>query len=360
MTRVVTLSTDQLYRSQPGGIGTYVSGLARGLADVADPDVTLVGLAPRGPRPRELRTLPLEVTSAALPLALLVRAWPWWPVGVPRGAGVVHATSMAGPFAGGATHAVHSVAVHDLLWRDEPDATTPAGARFHERRLRLLSRRNDIRLFLTSPDLGDRLAAEGFARSRLHAVRLGCDDDAVEPAAPREVVELLESRGVTGPFTLYAGTREPRKNLERLIEAHSWARSEEPELGPLVIAGPPGWGNVATQSAVVLGRVARSVLQGLFRDAAVVAYVPLAEGWGLPPVEAMRAGARVVASSTTPSMRSNDEAVLVDPYSVSSIGEGLVAAAHLGRDALSASQRRRSVADLTWRNAALDHLRGWQ
>ena len=360
MTRVLTLSVDQLYRRQPGGIGTYVNGLVQGLLDVAPSDLTVVGLAPRGPRPPEARALSLEVASAGLPLALLIRAWPWWPVGVPRAAQIVHATSMAGPFGGGTAGAVHSVALHDLLWRDEPGATTPSGVRFHERRLQLLARREHIRLFLTSPDLVERLAAEGFARSRLHQVRLGSDDDALVPAREREVRELLGAHGVTGPFTLYAGTREPRKNIERLIEAHSLARLEQPELGPLVIVGPSGWGHVATWDAVILGRVKRAMLKGLFRDAAVVAYVPLSEGWGLPPVEALHVGARVVASSTTPSMRANDEVVLVDPYCVTSIGEGLVAAAQLGHDEASADRRRRSVADLTWRNAALDHLRGWQ
>ena len=360
MTRVLTLSVDQLYRRQPGGIGTYVNGLVRGLVDLAPPELTVVGLAPKGPPPPEVRDLPLEVSSAGLPLALLIRAWPWWPLGVPRAAHIVHATSMAGPFGGGATDAVHSVAVHDLLWRDEPSATTPSGRRFHEQRLQLLARREHIRIFLTSPDLGERLATEGFARSRLHPVRLGSDDDALVPAGVPEVRELLEAHGVSGPFTLYAGTREPRKNIERLIEAHSLARLEQPELGPLVIVGPSGWGNVVTWDAVILGRVERAMLKGLFRDAAVVAYVPLSEGWGLPPVEALHAGARVVASSTTPSMRANNEVVLVDPYCVTSIGEGLVAAAQLGRDELSAARRRLSVADLTWRNAALDHLRGWQ
>ena len=128
----------------------------------------------------------------------------------------------------------------------------------------------------------------------------------------------------------------------------------------MVLAGPPGWGHVATGDAVLVGRVERALLKGLFRDAAVVAYVPLSEGWGLPPVEALRAGARVVASTATPSTRSNAEVVLVDPYDVSMIGEGLVTALQLGRDEASTTRRLHSVAELTWRNAALDHLRGWQ
>jgi len=55
---------------------------------------------------------------------LLSRLWPIWPLGVPKESNVVHATSMAGPFAGGAADAVHSIAMHDLLWRDEPGIST--------------------------------------------------------------------------------------------------------------------------------------------------------------------------------------------------------------------------------------------
>jgi glycosyltransferase involved in cell wall biosynthesis len=112
--------------------------------------------------------------------------------------------------------------------------------------------------------------------------------------------------------------------------------------------------------AVVLGAVARALLLGLYRDAAVVAYVPRAEGWGLPPVEALAQGSRVVASVTTPSVVENDEVVLVDPLDVDAIAQGLLAALAAPDDELARARRRASVAALTWRNVALDHLAGWQ
>lgn len=358
MTRTVILSVDQLYRRQPGGIATYVRGLAGGLAQV-DGDLDLVGLAPRAAAPPDARDLPLRLVEAPVPLRLLTELWPRWPLGVPRQSNVVHATSMAGPFGGGATGAVHSVALHDLLWRDEPDASTPAGRRFHERRLALLARRDDLRILTSSPGLRDRLIGEGFEPTRIHPVRLGVDD-ASEPAEPAAVAALLGPRGVTGPYTLYVGTREPRKNLARLVAAHAMARRDEPALGPLVLAGPAGWGGEETGDAVVLGPLERSLLLGLYRDATVMAYVALAEGWGLPPVEALRAGTRVVASSTTPSVAGNDEVVVVDPLDVAAIAQGLIRAVAQSEDAAGRERRRSSVADLTWANSALDHLAGWR
>jgi len=174
---------------------------------------------------------------------------------------------------------VHSVAMHDLLWRDEPGISTPSGVRFHDRRLRLIADRKDLRVIVTSPGLAERLVDVGIDESRLHTVRLGVDEDSVHAASESLVRDLLAEHGVRGPFTLYAGTREPRKNIERLLEAHKIAYATNSDLGPLVLAGPSGWGGVATGDAIVLGMVPRAMLLGLYRDATVFAYVPRAEGW---------------------------------------------------------------------------------
>lgn len=356
MKRTIAISVEQLYRPQPGGIATYVRGLASGLATLDDESLDVVGVAPRGV-PRD--GLPLRAVHARVGVNLLTRLWPTWPLGVPDNADVVHATSMAGPFAGGKSTAVHSVSMHDLLWRDEAATSTKAGVQFHERRLKLIASHDELRVIVTAPGLVERLADVGIDARRVHAVRLGVNDPG-DAASHESVRTALAGHGVRGPFTLYVGTREPRKNLERLLEAHRQAASINSELGNLVLVGPSGWGGVPTGDATVLGTVTRAILNGLYRDATVVAYVPRAEGWGLPPVEALHAGSRVVASVTTPSVQDNTEVVRVDPLDVNSIAQGLLTALTMGNDVASRSRRRASVADLTWRNVALDHLAAWQ
>jgi glycosyltransferase involved in cell wall biosynthesis len=351
---------DQFYRPQPGGIATYVRGLVNGLASLDDSSIRVLGIAPSGTPVQPTSDLPIEQVGAPAPVRALTSLWSRWPLGVPRVSDVVHATSLAGPYRGGVSGAIHSVAVHDLLWRDEPSASTPRGIRFHEQRLQLLQRRSDVRVILTAPGILRRLVDDGFDPSRLFEVRLGVDDVHTEATGTAEVRALLREHGVEGPFTLYVGTREPRKNLERLREAHADARAGHRDLGPLVIVGPPGWGGVDLGDAVVLGLVSRAMLKGLYRNATVFAYVPRAEGWGLPPMEALHEGARVVASDTTPSASNNPEVVLVDPLNVSDIAAGLVTALERPDDVASRARRQASVADLTWRNVALDHLKSWQ
>jgi glycosyltransferase involved in cell wall biosynthesis len=360
VTRTVSITLDQFYRPQPGGIATYVRGLIGGLAALHDESLRLLGIAPVGRARQPVDNLGVRRVSALLPVEVLTRVWAYATPGVPSSSDVVHATSLAGPYRGGRSDAVHSLALHDLLWRDEPSASTPRGIRFHETRLGLLRRRGDVRVILTAPGLKDRLVAEGFAAERLHEVRLGVDDGEVHAASAQSVRNVLSERGVSGPFTLYVGTREPRKNLERLRAAHARARARHDELGPLVLVGPAGWGSVESGDAVVLGTVERSVLLGLYREAAVVGYVPRAEGWGLPPVEALHQGARVVASVTTPSVARNAEVIVVDPLDVAAIEEGLVEALGLSNDEHARARRRESVAELTWRNVALDHLASWR
>lgn len=357
MTRRIVVSVDQLYRPQPGGIGSYVRGLVEGLVSV-DQSLDVIGVGPRS-RPEAVRQLGIPVRTTPFSLRLLTQIWTRYPFGVPADADVVHATSVAGPFGGGVRRAVHTVTMHDLLWRDEPESSTPNGIRFHESRLQFLLRTEHLRIITTSPRLGVRLFQIGIDPDRIRFARLGVDDATVAAADPSRVRGALASHGVEGPFTFYAGTREPRKNVERLVRAHRLARSESPELGPLVLAGPIGWGQVDTADAVVLGLVDRSLLLGLYRDTAVNAYVPRAEGWGLPPVEALHAGARVVASRNCPSVEGNPEVVLVDPLDEGSIAQGLLAALEQDDDQLSRERRRASVADMTWRNCAVDHLKAW-
>ncbi len=70
-----------------------------------------------------------------------------------------------------------------------------------------------------------------------------------------------------------------------------------------MVVGPDGWGpGLQPRDGVELaGHVSPGVLSALYAKAELLAYVPLVEGFGLPPLEAMRAGTPVVAS-TVPSV----------------------------------------------------------
>jgi glycosyltransferase involved in cell wall biosynthesis len=148
-------------------------------------------------------------------------------------------------------------------------------------------------------------------------------------------------------------------------------RSGLPEAWPLVIVGPTGWGPelarpAAAEQVVFTGPVSDAVLSELYRRARAFAFVPLTEGYGLPPLEAMRAGVPTVVSAEVPSVHDLGAAGpaparRVDPLDVDDIAEGL--AAVLTDDALRLDLARLGTAcaaTRTWRATARAHIDLWR
>jgi glycosyltransferase involved in cell wall biosynthesis len=135
---------------------------------------------------------------------------------------------------------------------------------------------------------------------------------------------------------LALGTVEPRKNLPRLVAAFDLEAARDCNLR-LVVAGPDGWGTEAFTESVRkarhrdrvlrLGYVDDPVRADLLAGARVLAYPSLDEGFGHPPLEAMRAGVPVVAAraGSLPEVL-GDAALLVDPSSPTAIADALHAA----------------------------------
>jgi len=163
-------------------------------------------------------------------------------------------------------------------------------------------------------------------------------------------VESLPKPG----FVLAVGTLEPRKNLPRLVAAYRVLSEEIQNRHPLVVVGALGWETGETLDALrslgehctMLGYVSDAVLTELYRRCAVFCYPSLGEGFGLPVLEAMAAGAAVLTSNTSSLPEVGGDAVeYVDPWDVADI------AAELER-LLSAPERRAELARLGRERAA--------
>ena len=145
-----------------------------------------------------------------------------------------------------------------------------------------------------------------------------------------EAVAVPGHPDLTRPYVLAVGTLEPRKNLGRLLDAWLALPSALRDANDLVLVGPRGWDDeriVAKADAArarLLGRVTDAELRALYAGAVAFAYPSLYEGFGLPPLEAMAAGAPVLTSdvSSLPEVV-GDAAVLVDPLDVAAITAGL-------------------------------------
>jgi glycosyltransferase involved in cell wall biosynthesis len=324
----VTLVTEQLRRRVPGGIGTYVRALQQGLAALDDHDVVV------------------EPWTSRLPPQLRSRLWDRG-IGQLRG-DVVHAPSFAFPRASGRL----VVVVHDMAWREAPDTFPARGRAWHERAFARARERAD-HLVVPSTATADRVVEAGVPVERVTVIEEGCDHlPAPDEAGAASVV--------AGDFLLTVGTREPRKNLARLVAAYGKAQLRLPDSLPLVVVGPAGWGpNEELGDVIVAGAVSDAVLAGLYRRARAFVYVPLVEGFGLPPVEAMHAGAPVIASTAVPSTAG--AALTVDPLDVDAIADALAAVSTddaLREDLVGRGRVR--AARLTWTAAAGAHVDLWR
>ena len=130
---------------------------------------------------------------------------------------------------------------------------------------------------------------------------------------PNGVDEFFTPGGEEEDFILFAGTLEPRKGIDDLVDAWRALPAPRPRL---VLCGGSGWGTpVADEEGIVrTGYVSREKLRDLYRRARVFVYPSRHEGFGIPPLEAMACGAPVIATRTGAiSDYAEGAAVLVSP-----------------------------------------------
>lgn len=138
-------------------------------------------------------------------------------------------------------------------------------------------------------------------------------------------------------YLLYIGRIEKRKNIERLVEAYL-AVHDKIEI-PLVLVGPKGfnsdeilkilsnkWINESTEKSIkYLSYVSNIDKLVLLKNALAFVFPSMYEGFGLPPLEAMKMGCPVLTSNVTSLPEVCGNAVLyVDPYDTASVIDGLL------------------------------------
>jgi glycosyltransferase involved in cell wall biosynthesis len=206
------------------GVGRYVQGLAGALAGLAGPEPEelalvpfswrgtrdLPSVAPSGPRVRNGRR--------RAPARLLQAAWArlgWPPVEWLAGpVDVFHATNFVAP---PTRRAATVVTIHDLTYLRYPEMVADASARYRHLVPQAL-RRGAIVCAPTAAVATEVAAEYGLGPDRLVVTPLGVDDTWRHPTPPDPT--WLATHNLPSSYLLFAGNREPRKNLPTLLTAY--------------------------------------------------------------------------------------------------------------------------------------------
>lgn len=339
-TSAVTIALDATPLTvSTGGIGRYTLELARALASEYPEDQYWLLSDQTFKAPLGLPNL----HSGDVPRNPAERKW--WTWGLDRemrrrGVDLFHGTDYSVPYI---PLRPSVLTLHDLSpWLDP--AWQPHASRVRRRTPSLL--RMGLATMVITP-------SESVRRAAMERFRLSPHRVVSVPLAAGELfrppVVAVMPRG--NPYFLFVGTREPRKNIARLIDAWREVRKTIPV--DLVLAGR-GHDPVEEHGLRVLGEVADSDLPGLYAGAAACVYPSLYEGFGLPVLEAMQCGALVIASRDPAILEvSGDAALHVDAKDAQALAETMRAVA-TNPDAFEEIRRRglARAAQFSWRKTA--------
>jgi len=286
------------------GVGMYSNAIVSGLS-AAHPEVAFrLCYRPH----RYLRALARGVPSNC-------HRRPLWERSAPRSVQLFHGLNQRLP-AGRYAHSVCTF--HDLFVITGDYSSTDFRRRFTAQ-ARDAAARTDLVIAVSEFTASQVCELLPVHRSRVRVVPHGVRVPAPAPGVRRE------------HLVLHVGAIQRRKNVIRLLEAFEGC----PRGWRLVLAGSAGYGGSEIIQRIqasprsgdieLTGYLTAPKLQRLFARASILAFPSLAEGFGLPLLEAMASGVAALTSNGTALKEvADDAALLVDALDVDSIRDGLI------------------------------------
>ncbi|MGH3943149.1 MAG: glycosyltransferase family 4 protein [Pseudonocardiaceae bacterium] len=356
-----------------GGVGRYVDSLLAALD--ADGAVPVVVCQARD-APLYARLAPhAELLPIQEQVATRTARLTWEQTTLPRlarrvRAGVLHCPHYTMPLA---SPVPTVVTLHDATFFTDPRLHSPVKARFFRAWTRTSLRRAALCVVPSASAARELRRVAGADERRLHVVHHGVDADRFHPPSPDEMAAVRRRLGLgRSRYVAFLGALEPRKNVPALIRGFvraSQILASRDGVGgdcpALVLAGQPGWDSQVERALEAVPHRVRVIragylplgeLSGFLGGAALVVYPSLGEGFGLPVLEAMAAGAAVLTTRRLSLPEVGGDAVVYCGVGAGDIAEGIVDLLDdpARRAELSAAAQRRAK-EFSWATSAVRH-----
>lgn len=259
--------------------------------------------------------------------------------------------------------------IHDILFETHPQFFKPAFV-YRSRLLVRFSARRATQIHTISRFTQEALIdIYGIEPEKIKLVPVGVNLDQFNSRDRSQAADHVAHSIGLRDYILTVGRLEPRKNQVALLEAYSVFRRQCKDAGPLLIVGQRDFNysrifecvqrNNLSDCVHFLETVNDELLADIYKGARLFVYPSLAEGFGIPPLEAMASGVPVITSNCTaiPEVAAGSS-ILVEPEDIEMIADAmhrLYTDENLRRELSKAGSLQ--AKNWTWQRAAQAYLK---
>lgn len=351
-----------------GGVGRYVDGLLTALGR-AGADLAIA--CQRNDVERYGRLVPSAHIVAGPPaIAHRPARLAWEQTGLPLIAEQVGADVLHSPYYSMPLHAPVPVVVtvHDVTVFSSPELHSPVRGAFYRSATKTSVRRAARTIVPSKATREELVSLLDVDAARVDVAYHGVDHTLFHRPTEPESRRVSDRLGLHGrPYLAFLGSLDRRRNVHHLVRGWTAAVSDRGGDAPaLVLAGGGGWDDevdAAIREVPAHLRLVRpgflrfADLAGFYGGALVVAYPSLAEGFGLPVLEAMACGAPVLTTRRMSLPEIGGDAVAYTEPGADAIAEAITALLDdpERRETLAVAGYERSF-EFTWETSAEAHL----
>ena len=222
--------------------------------------------------------------------------------------------------------------IYDLSYEKFPEFADPRNQEFLSSQVKKATNRAARVLTISENSKKEIADFYTYPLEKIDVAYPAVDTKKFYPRKQDEVLSVLKKYSLSGPYVLFVGNLEPRKNLKNLLLAYEKMSKAVRSSHSLILVGAKGWQNDDIHNIITrLQKKGNSIqlpasyvsdedLPAIYSGASVFVYPSFYEGFGIPPLEAMACGVPSVASNNSSLPEAcGDAALLVDAHSTTDI-----------------------------------------